>query len=155
MLLVKEEIFMQYTIIDDTRYADRIRIKTMWREGRNRYLWVYTKDLDDFAANPDSFKVTTSLFETDAKWWHPGRKKYGSNGKILKWQSLIVKKSRISTGVKWFAILSAAALLLGSSALDAIIKIIFLRGEQIFIMLKRSALNAIITIIFQWMGSKW
>lgn len=103
---------MRYTIIDDARYVDFIRIKTMWR-GYNRYLWVYTKDLDDFTANPDSFRETSSLFETDAKWWHPGRKKYGCNGKILKWQRLIVKKNRISKGVLWFVIPSA--LLLGGA----------------------------------------
>lgn len=88
----------KYSIINDTTYDNAIRIKTMWN-GQNRYLWVLKEDINDFLNNPDSFKVISSLFETNEPWWSGGRKKFGGRGgKQMRWQRMVVKRDNLSLG---------------------------------------------------------
>lgn len=93
----------KYSTINDYTYDNAIRIKTMWN-GQNRYLWVLKKDLDDFLNNSDKFKVKSHLFETNETWRSGGRKKFGDNGKIIRWQRMAVKKGTLPKKT-WFLFL--------------------------------------------------
>ena len=82
----------KYTIADDHTYDNAIRIRIKW-EGRNRLLWIYRNDLNEFLAHPENFKETTRLFDTGKEWYETGgRKKFSSNGTIMRWQAIVVKK---------------------------------------------------------------